>query len=137
MKLQRLVLQCRDNDISSSYPSRNLLGKRVHQAADAVLCHHCGVEDKLLVAVILPVNLEAVRHQWVPVVQRVELGCNAVLVLEVLVEEQLGIELKFEVVPAQVLHVVLNHNLDGLTCGTNELFNLMQTNNMWGSKQDK
>lgn len=50
-----------------------------------------------------------------PVVQGVELRCDAVLVLEALVEEQLGIKLEFEVIATQMLHIVFNHNLDGLT----------------------
>lgn len=50
-----------------------------------------------------------------PVVQGVELRCNAVLVLETLVEEQLRIKLEFKVIATQMLHVVFNNNLDGLT----------------------
>lgn len=85
-----------------------------------MLGHYGGVEDKLFIAVILPLNVETIRHQRVPVVQGVELRCNAVLVLEALVEEQLGVKLELEVIPAQVLHVVLDHNLDGLPCRTED-----------------
>lgn len=84
-----------------------------------MLSHYSGVEDKLLITVIFLLNVESIRHQWVPVVQGVELGCNAVLVLEALVEEQLGVKLELEVISAQVLHVVLDNNLDGLSCRTN------------------
>ncbi len=85
-----------------------------------MLSHHRGVEDKLFVAVILLLNVEGIRHQRVPVVQGVELRRNAVLVLEALVEEQLGVKLELEVISAQVLHVVLDHNLDGLSCRTDD-----------------
>jgi len=79
--------------------------------------HHRRVEDKLLVAVHLLLDVERLGHQRVPVVQGVELGGDAVLVLETLVEQQLRVKLELEVVAAQVLHVVLDHDLDGLTCG--------------------
>lgn len=79
-----------------------------------MLGHHSGVEDKLFVAVIPLLNVETVRHQRMPVVQGVELGCDAVLVLEALVEQQLRVELEFEVISTQVLNIVLDHNFDGL-----------------------
>lgn len=63
----------------------------------------------------LVLDLKCVRHQRVPVVQCVELRCDAVLILELLAEEELGVKLKLEVVAAQVLNVVLNHDFDGLT----------------------
>lgn len=72
--------------IKGPYPSCNLLAERVHQVADAVLSHDSGIEDKLFVAVIPLLNVEAVRHQRVPVVQGVELRRDAVLVLETLAE---------------------------------------------------
>jgi len=78
--------------------------------------HYRVVVEELLESVLLVVYLEGVRQQWVPVVERIELGCNAVLVLKSLVEQQLGIKLEFEVVAAQVLHIVLNNNLDCLSC---------------------
>ncbi len=49
-----------------------------------------------------------------PVIQGVELRRDTVLVLEALVEQQLGVKLELEVVAAQMLHVVLDHNLDCL-----------------------
>ena len=79
--------------------------------------HHRRVEDKLLVAVHLLLDVEGLGHQRMPVVQGVELGGDAVLVLEALVEQQLRVELELEVVAAQVLHVILDHDLDGLACG--------------------
>lgn len=78
--------------------------------------HYSGVEHKLLVAVLSVLDVEGVGHQRVPVVKSVELRCDAVLILELLVEEQLRVELELEVVAAQMLHVVLDHNLDGLSC---------------------
>lgn len=62
-------------------------------------------------------DLESVRQKRVPVVESVELSCDSVLVLKPLVEQQLGIELEFEVVATQVLHIVLNNDLDCLSCG--------------------
>jgi len=97
-----------------SYLSGDLVGEGLHEAPDAVLGDDGGVEDKLLVAVVAPLDAEAVGHQRVPVVQRVELRRDAVLVLEALIEQQLRVELQLEVVTAQVLHVVLDHDLDGL-----------------------
>lgn len=108
-------LKCCNYSSNSSYPSSNLLGKRIHKVADAVLSHYRGVEDKLFVVVFFLLNVKCVRHQWVPVVQGVELGCNAVLVLEALVEQQLWVKLELEVIAAEVLHVVFYHNLDGLS----------------------
>lgn len=98
----------------SSDPASDLLAEGLHHVADAVAGHHRVVEDKLLVAVFLVLDVEAVGHQRVPVVQRVELGRDAVLVLETRLEQQLRVKLELEVVAAQVLDVVFYHNLDGL-----------------------
>lgn len=83
--------------------------------ADAVASHHRVVKDKLFVAVLLLLDVKTVRHQRVPVVQGVEFGCDAVLVLETLLEQQLRVKLELEVIAAQVLDVVFDHNLDGLS----------------------
>ncbi len=85
-----------------------------------MLSHYRVVEDKLFVAVILLLNMESIRHQRMPVIQGVELRRDTVLVLEALVEQQLGVKLELEVVAAQMLHVVLDHNLDGLTYKIND-----------------
>lgn len=86
------------------------------------------VVEKLFEGVLLVFDVEGVGQQGVPVVERVEFSGNAVLILELLVEEELGVELEFEVVTAQVLHVVLDHDLDGLSCCTTQsLFVLQQT----------
>lgn len=85
-----------------------------------MLSHYRGVEDKLLVVVFFLFNLKCVGHQRVPVVQSVELSCDAVLVLEALVEQQFWVKLELEVVAAKVLHVVFNHNLDCLSYRTND-----------------
>lgn len=61
----------------------------------------------------LVLDLKHVRHQGVPVVQRVELRRDAVLILEALTKEQLGVKLKLKMVAAQVLNVVLNNDFDG------------------------
>lgn len=65
-------------------------------------------------------DVKGVGQQRVPVIERIEFSGNAVLVLKLLVEKQLGVELEFEVVTAQVLHVVFNHNLDSLSCGATQ-----------------
>lgn len=80
-----------------------------------MLCHYGVVEEKLGVCIDLVLDLKRVRHQRVPVVQRVELRCDAVLILEPLAEEELRVKLKLQVVAAQVLNVILNHDFDGLT----------------------
>lgn len=87
---------------------------------ESMLQHDGVVVEELLEGVLLVVDVEGVRQQWVPVVQGVELSCDAVLVLEPLVEEQLRVKLQLEVVPTQVLHVVLYNNLDCLSCWTKE-----------------
>lgn len=76
--------------------------------------HHRVVEDKLLVAVFLLLDVKTVGHQRVPVVQGVEFGRDAVLVLETLLEQQLRVKLELEMIAAQVLDVVFYHNLNGL-----------------------
>lgn len=83
--------------------------------ADAVPSHYRVVEDELFVAVLLLLDVKTVGHQWVPVVQGVEFRCDAVLVLETLLEQQLRVKLEIEVIAAQVLHVVFDHNFDGLS----------------------
>lgn len=89
----------------------------------AVFQHYRVVVEELLESVLLVMYLESVRQKWVPVVESIEFSCNSVLVLKSLVEQQLRIELEFEVVATQVLHVVLNNNLDCLSC--------------WSVKQEK
>lgn len=66
-------------------------------------------------AVDLVLDLKVVRHQRVPVIQSVEFRRDAVLVLKALTEEKLWVKLELEVVAAQVLNVVLDHDFDGLT----------------------
>lgn len=77
--------------------------------------HYRVIEDKLFVAVLLLFDVKTVRHQWVPVVERVEFRGDAVLILETFLEQQLWVKLELEVIAAQVLHVVFDHNLDGLS----------------------
>lgn len=85
-----------------------------------MLQHDGVVVEELLEGVLLVVDLEGVGQQRVPVVEGVELGCNAILVLELLVEQQLRVKLQLEVVPTQVLHIVLYNDLDCLSCWTKE-----------------
>lgn len=73
------------------------------------------VKHKLVVAVDLVLDLKVVGHQRVPVIQSAEFRCDAVLVLEALIEEKLRVKLELEVVATQVLNIVLNHDFDGLT----------------------
>lgn len=77
--------------------------------------HYRVVKDELFVAVLLLLDVKTVGHQWVPVIQGVEFGCDAVLVLEMLLEQQLWVKLELEIIAAQVLDVVFDHNLDGLS----------------------
>ena len=71
--------------------------------------------DKLLIVVLLTINLKDVRQKGMPVVERVKLSSNTVLVLELLVEKQLWVKLQFEVIATQVLYVVFNHNLNSFS----------------------
>lgn len=65
--------------------------------------------------VLLVFNLKGVRQEGMPVVERVKLSSNAVLVLELLVEKQLWVKLQFEVIATQVLYVVFYHDLNGFS----------------------
>lgn len=73
-----------------------------------------GVVKKLGVRDIIAINEEAVRHQWVPVVEVAELQSNAVAVLEMLIEKQRGIELQLKQVTTQMLHILLYYDVDYL-----------------------
>lgn len=99
---------------SETYPASDLARKGVNQGLDPVVHQHGGVEQELLIAVLLGAHSEGVRHEWVPVVEVVELHGNAVAILEVDAEEQLRVKLQLQEVAAQLLHVLLNHDLDGL-----------------------
>lgn len=81
----------------------------------AVFQHYRVVVEELLESVLLVMYLESVRQKWVPVVKSIEFSCNSVLVLKSLAKQQLRIELEFEVVTTQVLHIVLNNYLDCLS----------------------
>ena len=96
------------------YPSCNLLGKGLHQRLHAVVHEHGGVVEELLVAVLFPLDDEGVGHQPVPVIELIELHCDAIPVLELRPKQQLGVELEAQVVPAEVLDIVFNDDLNGL-----------------------
>lgn len=98
------------------YLSGRLPRKCVHQLFYAVVQKQRGVEGETRVRNVIPIHMEAVRHQRVPVVQVAELEGDTIAVLEALAEEQRGIKLEFEQVAAQVLHVLFRDNLDDLTC---------------------
>lgn len=97
-----------------AYPASTLAREGIHQGLHPIVHQHGGVEQELLVAVVLGAHLEGVRHERVPVVEMVELHGNAVLVLELDAEQQLRVELELQEVAAQLLHVLLDHDLDGL-----------------------
>ena len=59
---------------------------------DAMVRDYGIVEEKLLVAVDLLLDVESIRHQGMPVVEGVELRRDTVLVLEALVEQQFRVE---------------------------------------------
>lgn len=99
---------------TGSYPSCSLPGKGLHQGFYTIVHEHGGVVEELLIAVLLSLDDEGVGHQPVPVVELVELHRNAIPVLELLLEQQLRVKLEAQEVPAEVLDVVLNDNLDGL-----------------------
>lgn len=63
---------------------------------------------------MISINEEAVRHQWVPVVEVAELQSDAVAVLETLIEKQGGIELQLKQVTTQMLHVLFYYDVDYL-----------------------
>lgn len=73
-----------------------------------------GVEGHVHDAVVSAVDLNAVGDQRVPVVEVVELGVDAVVVLEVGAVGEVRLEGQAEVILAQVLHIVLNGDLDDL-----------------------
>ena len=73
-----------------------------------------GVVKKLGVRDFIPIDDEAVRHHWVPVVELAELQGDAVAVLERHIEEQGGIELQLQQVTAQMLHILFYYYLDDL-----------------------
>lgn len=50
-----------------------------------------------------------------PVVQVVELSVDAVVILEASAVRQLGFKAQLQLILAQVLHVILNGDLDDLT----------------------
>lgn len=100
----------------TAYPACYLLGEGIHQVANAMVCHDRGVEEELLVAVDFTLDVKVIRHEWVPVIKGIKLRGNPVLVLETLVKQELWIEFKLKVVAAQMLHIFLNDDFDGLTC---------------------
>lgn len=104
---------CREGRAGPYHP-RSLLGKGLHQGLHAIVQEHGGVVEKLLVAVRFPLDDEGVRHQPVPVIELVELHRDAIPVLELPPEQQLGVKLEAQEVPAEVLDVVFNDDLDGL-----------------------
>lgn len=60
------------------------------------MCEDGTIVEKLGVWDVISINEEAVGHQGVPVVKLDKLLSDAVTVLELLFEEQGGIELQFE-----------------------------------------
>lgn len=97
-----------------AYPAGALAREGIHQGLDPVVRQHGGVEQELLIAVLLGTHPEGVWHERVPVVQLVELHGDAVAVLELGAKQQLRVELQLQEVATQLLHILLNHNLDGL-----------------------
>lgn len=92
-----------------------LCAEGLHQVADPIFCHYGVVKEKLGVCIDLVLDLKCVRHQWVPVVQCAELRCDAILILEPLTKEELGVKGKLQVIATQVLNVVFNYDFDSLT----------------------
>lgn len=86
-----------------------------------------GVVHKLGVRDVISINEEAVRHQWVPVVEVAELQSDAVAVLETLIEKQRGVELQLKQVTTQMLHVLFYYDVDYLPWKTKKVSPLRQT----------
>lgn len=84
------------------------------EVVQSVLEDGLGVEGHVHDAVVGVVDLDAVGDEWVPVVEVVELGMDAVVVLEVGAVGEVRLEGQAEVVLAEVLHVVLDGDLDDL-----------------------
>lgn len=101
---------------SKAYPASALAREGVHQGLHPMVHQYGGVEQELLIAVVLGAHREGVGHERVPVVEMVELQGNAILVLELGAEQQLWVELELQEVAAQLLHVLLDDDLDGLPC---------------------
>ena len=78
------------------YLSRPLSGKRIHYFLHPIVCEDGTVEQKVGGCDFVSIDEVAVGQQGVPVVKVVELQGDAVTVLELLGEEQSGIELQLE-----------------------------------------
>jgi len=98
------------------YLASNLPREGIHHLLHAVVCENRRVEKELCVCELVSVYMEAVRHQRVPVVELAELQRDAVAILEVTVEQQRGVKLQLQKVATEVLHVLLYHDSDCLTC---------------------
>ena len=66
---------------------------------------------------LFPAHLQAVGDEWVPVVEVVKLSVDAVVVLEVSAVGEVRLEGEAEAVLTQVLHVILDGDLDDLAYG--------------------
>lgn len=65
-----------------SYLASSLPREGIHQLLDAVVCQNSRVEEELYIGDLISINEEAVRHEWVPVVELAELQGDAIPVLE-------------------------------------------------------
>ncbi len=92
------------------YLSCRLSREGIHQFLHPVVHEERGVVKKLGVRDFISVDVEAVRHQRVPVVEVAELQSDAVAVLETRIEEQGRVELQLQQVTAQLLHVLFYYN---------------------------
>lgn len=106
--------------MSVTHLAGSLSGHGVDDVGQAVLEDDFRVEHEVVHGVLLAADVESVGHERVPVIQVVKLGRDAVLILEAPVKEQLRAVGQLEVVVAEVLHVFLDHNLDGFSCEINK-----------------
>lgn len=97
------------------YLSRGLGWEGLNQFLHPVVGEDRGVEYELRVVNLFSSDVETVRHERVPVVKLIKLHSNAVLVLELWGEQQRGIKVELQPVTTQMLHIVLDHNTNGLT----------------------
>lgn len=93
------------------YLARRLSRKRIHNFLHPIVREDGTIVEKMGVWDVISINDEVVGHHGVPVVKLDELLSDAVTVLELLFEEQGGIELQLEQITTYMLHILLNYDL--------------------------
>ena len=91
-----------------------LLRECLNKCFHSIVGQNGRIKDELGVLDLVAVDVEAVWHERVPVVEVVELQRDSVLVLEPGIEKKFWVKLQVQQIPTQVLDIVFNHNPDGL-----------------------